>query len=192
MQTNDENLIVTDQPAIAAIPRLIVLDLEATGLNMDFDRIIELGVVEMQMGRQVLEHSRQFRGGMTFGSSRIHGISDTEREQEPTFEDAAADVARYLSDAWLAGHNIKRFDHPMIVSKLRAAHQGLSGVKLIDTLTLAKRLGVMGKSLKALCQRYNIVHGGHRGLNDARCTLQLLIVLATNLGATKPEDLLVK
>ena len=175
--------------ALRAIPRLIVLDLEATGLNFEFDRIIELGVIEFQQGKHVLEYSRQFRGGLTFGSTRIHGIGDKERQEEEQFEECAQDVSNYLSNASLAGHNIHKFDHPMIVAKLRTAGCGLVGIRLIDTMHLAKRLGVMGKSLKSLCSRYDIPYGGHRGLDDARSTLVLLNVMASKLGVQSPEEL---
>ena len=157
--------------------RVIVLDIEATGLSKDFDRIIELGVIEYDKGELVTEYSKLFGGGKSpISVVRVHGIKDSERRGLETFEDCAERIAKYLSNAILIGHNIKKYDVPMIKAKLATMNQQLENIQIIDTCDLAKKVKVASDNkLETLCNYFGIKHGGHRGLSDAKCTGEVLL-----------------
>ena len=159
--------------------RIIVLDIETTGLSRDFDRIIELGVVEYDKGELVVSYSKLFGGGRSqMNVVKIHGIKDSERRGLKTFEECAGDISSYLSNAILVGHNVKRFDIPMISAKLKSVGKELTNIQIIDTYELSKRVKIASDNkLETLCNHFGIKHGGHRGLADAQCTFELLLRL---------------
>ena len=159
--------------------RVIVLDIETTGLSRDFDRIIELGVIEYNKGEMVTEYSKLFGGGKSSISVvKIHGIKDSERIGLETFEECAGRIAEYLSNSILVGHNIKKYDIPMIEAKLATVGERLENVRIVDTYELSKRVKLAkDNKLETLCEYFGIKHGGHRGLGDAKCTLEVLLRL---------------
>jgi len=163
---------------------IIFLDIETTGLNFDLDRIIELGVVEYYGMNKILEYSRLFSGGKCpiHLVNNCHGIKDSDRDKEPSFEQQADKIAKYLSNHILAGHNILKFDIPMIENKLAIANQKLENVEFIDTYVLAKRFKVATVDLKlgTLCKNFNLAYGNHRGLGDAKSVYELLMVFIKN------------
>ena len=127
----------------------------------------------------VTEYSKLFGGGKSqISVIRIHGIKDSERVGLDTFEDCGEDIANYLSGAILAGHNIRRYDIPMIEKKLETVGFKLENIEIIDTLDMAKRVKIAANNkLQTLCEHFGIVHGGHRGLSDAKCNVELLVKL---------------
>ena len=171
--------------------RVIILDIETTGLSKDFDRIIELGVMEYDNGELVVNYSKLFGGGRSqINTIKIHGIKDSERIGLKTFEECAEDVSNYLSNAILVGHNVRRFDIPMINAKLKSAGKELSNIKIIDTCELAKRVKIASDNkLETLCNHFGIKHGGHRGLADAKCTLELLLKLIDLLNVEDVDEI---
>lgn len=163
-----------------------MLDIETTGLNPQLDSIIELGVIELQDGEIIREHSRLFGGGSSSPSLvKIHGIKDEQRVGLDRFELCADRIAAYLSNTILAGYNIKKFDLPMIECKLKSVGVVLTNYKTLDVYNVVRRykMGTVDNKLKTLCDKFEITHGGHRGLEDSRCTWELLkrLILEFNI-----------
>lgn len=172
-------------PAELRGERLIALDIETTGLSLKYNTIIELGTIEVVNGREVTRHSRLFGGGYSsmYLIRNIHKIKDAERIGRRTFKEQAEKIASYLSGASLVTHNGNRFDIPMIQHKLAQCGQQIKNFKVIDTYSMARKIGHESNSLANLCKQYYIRYGGenldksHRGLEDAEATLQLLYCL---------------
>ena len=170
-----------------------VLDIETTGLDPQLDSIIELGVIEYENGELVREHSRIFGGGKSSPTTLgIHGIRDDQRIGLQRFEECAENVANYLSNGILAGYNLKKFDIPFIERKLSSVGKKLENYKLIDIYSVVKRYKVASRDfkLKTLCDKYDIEHGNHRGLEDSRCTWILLTRLVQEFKITDMKELM--
>lgn len=183
--------------------RLICLDLETTGLNIQYNTIIELGVVEVVDGKVKREYAKLFGGGHSslFLVRNVHHISDAERRGKPTFRSCAEKISAFLRGAILVTHNGNSFDIPMIQHKLSEAGFPLKEFRSIDTLQLVRKMRRASKkngdsptddsddknshrnSLGNLCREFGLVYGGeegnrsHRGLEDAEATLDLLFHL---------------
>lgn len=166
--------------------RLIVLDLETTGLHQVFNNIIELGVVEVNGGEVTKEYSRLFGGGRSsmYLVRKVHGIKDADREGKPTFKQCARKVADYLSGAILITHNGTKFDIPFMEAKMKEVGVNLSHHRHIDTYLISKKLEHEKNSLEWLCGKYGIPYdeSNHRGLTDCLCTLQLLYAFCEKFG----------
>ena len=165
--------------------RLVVLDLETTGLDIILNTIIEIGVIEVINGEIKREYSTLFGGGCSsmFLVRRIHKIKDCDRKNLPKFSDRAEKLAKYLSNSYIVTHNGLNFDIPMLNQKFSENGFILNNVKVIDTYKIAKNYGVFeSNSLQNLAKEFNIEYGSHRGLGDARSTLQLLYAFGEKFG----------
>lgn len=176
-----------DCPNILKNKRHIALDLETTGLSIDYNTIIELGVIEVQNGIVVQRYSRLFGGGYSpmFLVRNIHKIRDCERMGKKTFKECASNIASYLSNSIIVTHNGGNFDMPMLQKKLSECGEKIRNVKQVDTYQIARKIGHESNSLENLCKQYGIQYGGdngnnsHRGEEDAEATLQLLYCFIT-------------
>lgn len=169
---------------------LVCLDIETTGLNLMFDQIIEFGCIEVKDGIITTEYQTLFGGGRSpvYLVKNVHGIRDSERIGKPTFQDRGMKIANYLSNKVLVGHNIRKFDIPMIINKLNDIGATIENYKICDTLQIAKKIGHESNKLENLCKYYGIQYGGslgnrkHRGLDDAKSTLDLLYTFVNKHG----------
>lgn len=187
-------------PDIFRDKRIIALDIETTGLSNTFNTIIELGVIEVQNGMVVQRYSRLFGGGHSsmYLVRKIHQIKDSERKFKPTFKECAEKISKYLSNAILVTHNGNAFDIPMIQNKCNSIGFPLEGIKVIDTLQLARKMRKNEdgnddekkqhgrNTLENLCKEFGLQYGGeeggnaHHGLEDSEACLDLLFYMVNN------------
>ena len=102
---------------------LAIFDIEATGISTRADRIIELAVVRLDPDGS--EHARTWLVNPTITipveSTAVHGITDADVRNCPTFAEVAEEIRRFLGDGDLGGFNILRFDVPMLCEEFLRA-----------------------------------------------------------------------
>ncbi len=189
-------------PDIFLNKRIIALDIETTGLDLQKNAIIELGVVEVVNGKVTTEYKKTFGGGHSsmYLVRCVHHITDEERKGKKTFRECGEKIASYLSNSIIVTHNGNAFDIPMIEYNLRQAGFEWRNYKSIDTLSIMrkyrkanddetdeKKEKVQGRNrLGNICSEFGLVYGGesgdnaHRGLEDAEACLDLLFYLVNN------------
>ncbi|KXF79245.1 DNA polymerase III subunit epsilon [Paramesorhizobium deserti] len=158
--------------------REIVFDTETTGLDRLEDRVIEIGGVELV---------NRFPTGRTFHvfinpqgravhpeALAVHGISNEQLADKPTFGEIANDFLDFFDGAKLIAHNAT-FDIGFINAELeRIGQPSIHNERVVDTLALARRRHPMGpNSLDALCRRYGI-DNSHRTLHGALLDSEIL------------------
>jgi DNA polymerase-3 subunit epsilon len=115
---------------------LVFLDLETTGLNIDYDRIVELAILRINERGDVIERVRRFNPGIpiTPGAMEVHKITDQDVAHEPPFSARARSLAKLLEGADISGFNIRRFDLPMLVKEFERAGVpfSLEGRNIVD------------------------------------------------------------
>ena len=115
---------------------LCFFDLETTGVNISQDRILEIAVVKVTPNGEVLRKSNVLNPTIPISqeSTAIHGLSDEDVRDKPTFKDVAKDYAKFMEGADLSGFNILKFDVPILVEEfLRAGVDfDYSRKKIID------------------------------------------------------------
>lgn len=160
--------------------RQIVLDTETTGLEpAEGHRIIEIGCVEMINRRltgnnfhQYLQPDREIDAG----AIEVHGITNEFLADKPRFADIVEDLLDYIRGAELVIHNAP-FDVGFLNHELRRcelSHQVGELCRVLDTLTLARKLHPGQKNnLDALCRRYSI-DNAHRELHGALLDAEIL------------------
>ncbi|WP_027003029.1 3'-5' exonuclease [Hugenholtzia roseola] len=115
---------------------LAFFDLESTGTDIMHDRIVEISVVKLLPNGERQTRTKRINPTIPIPAevTAIHGISDTDIADAPTFKQIAKSLADFLKGADLAGFNILRFDVPMLVEEfLRAGVDfNLQNRKIID------------------------------------------------------------
>lgn len=157
--------------------RIITIDIETTGLDIQLNTIIQMGVVEFQNGVEVLSYETMFGGGHSplFLVRRLHKISDSKRKSLPSFKEKSEKIANYLSNSLIVTHNGTRFDLPFIHRVLKEGGHSIINSEYVDTFTIAKKIGHESNSLENLSKQYGLLYDdkNHTGLADARNTLEL-------------------
>jgi DNA polymerase-3 subunit epsilon len=94
-------------------------DLETTGTNISQDRIIEIAVIKMMPNGEILRKSNVINPGIPISeeSTAIHGISNEDVKDKPTFKEVAKEYAKFFEGADIGGFNVLKFDVPLLVEE---------------------------------------------------------------------------
>ena len=124
---------------------IVFFDLETTGVNVGTDHIVEICLLKVnpdQTTEQLVHRVRPVDSdGKTIHipefTTAIHGISDADVADKPSFTQLAPEIASFIGDADLAGYNSSKFDVPLLVEEfLRAGLKfDLKSRRLIDVTT---------------------------------------------------------
>lgn len=158
---------------------LCIFDLETTGTNITQDRIIEIAVVKLMPNGEVMRKADVVNPTITIlpESTAIHGISNDDVKDKPTFKDVARDYHRFFEGADLAGYNVLRFDIPMLVEEfLRVGIEfDYARKKIID----AQRIfHLMEKRTLAAAYRFYLdkeFQNSHTAEADTEATMEVLL-----------------
>ncbi len=141
--------------------RSITLDIETTGIEVSKGhKIIEIGCVELYNNYTTGKVWHTFvnpNRKIPVEAYKIHGISEEFLRDKPTFAHIADDFLSFIEGSSLIIHNTA-FDLMFLNYELENINKkNLKQFKIIDTLTLAKKLYPdMPASLSALSKKYKI------------------------------------
>ena len=101
---------------------VVFLDLETTGGSAHYDRIIEVGLVEVRGGSVVEEWSTLVNPGrhIPHGIQNLTGITDDMAADAPPFDALAPGLMQRLAGKVLAAHNA-RFDYTFLKHEFHRA-----------------------------------------------------------------------
>jgi ATP-dependent DNA helicase DinG len=154
---------------MTAMPSLVTIDLETTGLDSQKDAIIEIGAVRFNGSRVESEWTTLINPGRPIPAlvTQLTGITNDMVRNAPPIRAVLQELADYVGDSPVVGHNV-RFDLGFLQK------QGiLLDSEAIDTYDLAAvlmptasryNLGSLGQILGIL------IPNSHRALDDARLT----------------------
>ena len=179
-----------------------VLDFETTGLDLDRDHVLSLGLVPVVDGRVRLAGSlyRVVRPPIPVPASsiRVHGIRPDELEDAPTLDTVAGDLLAALDDRLLVAHaaviELAFLERIVRTRRARRMRRAIDVVFLAEELAERERAGaVPSPRLADLAELFGVpVLRTHHAFADALVTAQLFLVLATRLerlGAGGVRDL---
>ncbi|MCQ2260383.1 MAG: 3'-5' exonuclease [Bacteroidales bacterium] len=164
---------------------IIFFDLETTGVNVGTDHIIEICLhkVSPDNSTQTLVHRVRpvDAAGKTLPipplTTEIHGITDADVADKPTFAELADELAAFIGDADLAGYNSNKFDVPLLVEEfLRVGHPfDLSCRRLVDVQNIFHKMEQ--RTLKAAYRFYcdKNLDNAHSADADTLATYQVLM-----------------
>lgn len=158
---------------------LAFFDLEATGVNVGADRIVEIAILKaLPDGTEEVKTWRvNPQMPIPLESSLIHNIYDKDIADEPTFKMLAKEVAEFFGDSDLAGYNSNKFDIPMLLEEfLRAEHDfDMSDRKFVDVQNIFHQMEQ--RTLKAAYKFYcgDELINAHAAEADVRATYEVLL-----------------
>ncbi len=157
---------------------LVFFDLETTGINIVKDRIIEISFVKVHPNGKEETKTRRINPGMPIPpeSTAIHGISDEDVKDCPTFKEIAKSLASQIEGCDLAGFNSNRFDIPMLVEEfLRAGVDiDLNKRKFVDVQTIFHKMEqrTLSAAYKFYCDK--TLENAHTAEADTIATYEIL------------------
>lgn len=156
----------------------IVLDLETTGTSVTSDRIVEISIIKIYPDG--LEESKTRRINPTVpipaGATAVHGISDADVADCPTFAQVAKALYEWIAGCDLIGFNSNRFDIPMLAEEfLRAGiDPHFHDCEMIDVQVLYHKLEPRTLSAGYKFYTGKTLEDAHSAEADARATLEIL------------------
>ena len=158
---------------------LAFFDLETTGVNIASDRIVEISILKaMPDGTEQIKTLRINPGmPIPLESSLVHGIYDEDIKNEPSFKQAAEELARFMDDADLAGYNSNKFDIPVLMEEfLRAGVDfDLENRRFVDVQNIFHQMEQ--RTLRAAYQFYcgKTIENAHSAEADIKATYEVLL-----------------
>lgn len=170
------------------LPEIVVLDVETTGLDPVEGRIVEIALIRIKEG-QIVEKLVTLLNpemGIPCDVSSIHGITDEQIKDAPFFRDIAGKILELINGRTVLVHNAD-FDIPFLKKELNLCGMKLSGIKVIDTLAIARNYFCFpNNSLSTIAAYYNIdTSGSHRAEADAIMTYKVYCKLMEELNGKK-------
>lgn len=157
---------------------IIFFDLEATGLSVTQDRIVQIGYIK------VLPNGQEETGNLLINpechipkeTSDIHHITDEMVQNQPTFRQMAGRLEQIFKGCDLAGYNSNRFDVPLLIEEfLRAGVKfDISKVKFVDVQSIfyKKEPRTLTAAYRFYCGKE--LEGAHSADADIRATYEVL------------------
>jgi DNA polymerase-3 subunit epsilon len=152
-------------------PSIVFVDLETTGANPAFDRIIEVGIVKVTEGQVEYEWSTLVDPGESIPPliQGFTGISNEMVRGAPVFRDIADEVFARIEGSLFVAHNA-RFDYGFLKNEFRRLERAFQP-RVLCTVKLSRALYPEHHrhGLDALIGRHNLAcDARHRALGDAR------------------------
>ncbi|MBT3983615.1 MAG: 3'-5' exonuclease [Bacteriovoracaceae bacterium] len=155
-----------------------VFDLETTGGNHSYDKIIEIGMIKMK-GREIVDEM-----GLLIDPQvqipefiqKLTSLTPEILEGKPTIDQVLEEILEFMGDSILVAHN-SSFDVPFFNSVLSRMKRAKLKNRVICTNLMTKYLipEIMNSNLTYMSQIFGIPHQkAHRALEDAKAAGMLL------------------
>lgn len=157
---------------------LAFFDLETTGTNIVSDRIVEISILKVLPDATTESFTRRVNPGIPIPAAvtAIHGISDADVANEPTFSKLAPAIHQFLVNCDLAGYNSNKFDIPMLLEEfLRCGIEfDIKKRRLIDVQNIFHKMEP--RTLKAAYKFYcsKELVDAHQAEADTLATYEIL------------------
>lgn len=102
---------------------LVFIDLETTGIDIVKDRIVEIAVLKIYPDGKQEVKTRRINPTVPIPpeTTAIHGITDADVANEPTFKEVAKSLANLVEGCDFAGFNSNKFDFPLLAEEFLRA-----------------------------------------------------------------------
>lgn len=153
-------------------------DLETTGVDVATDRIVEISIVKIMPNGDKEIKTKRINPTIPIpaASSAVHGITDVDIAQSPTFKEVAKELSKFIEGCDLAGFNSNKFDIPLIAEEFLRADVDFDVSKrnLVDVQNIFHKLEQ--RTLSAAYQFYcnKSLNNAHSAEADTIATYEIL------------------
>lgn len=157
---------------------IVFFDLETTGIKVASDRIVEICMLRQHTDGSTRIKTYRINPEIPIPPevTAIHGISDDDIKDCPTFRKLAVEIATFLENCDLAGFNSNHFDIPMLVEEFLRADIDfdLKGRRFVDVQNIFHRMEPrnLAAAYKFYCNRD--LQNAHSAEADTVATFEIL------------------
>jgi DNA polymerase-3 subunit epsilon len=157
---------------------LVIFDLETTGTNITSDRIVEIAMIKIHPDGREENYCKRVNPGIPIPAeiTAIHGISDEDIKDAPTFNGIVDEVIAFLDTADLGGYNSNKFDIPVLAEEIMRTGKSVdfSSRQCVDVQNIFHKMEQ--RTLSAAYQFYcnKSLENAHSALYDAVATWEVL------------------
>lgn len=157
---------------------IVFFDLETTGLNISSDKIIEIALLKINPDQSEEEYVKRVHPSIPIPaeSTEIHGITNEDVKDCPSFDQIASEIKSFIGNADLAGYNSNRFDVPFLIEELLNVNieLDLNNRRFIDVQTIFHKMEqrTLEAALKFYCDE--TLTNAHNASADTRATYKVL------------------
>ena len=162
---------------------MVVFDLETTGLDSQYDRIIEIGAQKLVNFQVVDEFSSFVRVNSELSSvvTRLTGITSEMLKGQPHIESVLPEFLKFIDGSILMAHNAG-FDKAFLKEEANRLGVDLDW-SVFCSLKLARKflVDLESKSLDSLAEHYGLsFEARHRSIGDVKVTVAVIEQLFKN------------
>lgn len=157
---------------------LCFLDIEATGLNVVRDRIIQIAIIKYFAGNKEPEElSMLINPGIPISleAMQVHGIEPRDVANKPTFQQVAQQLYDFIGTSDLAGYNSNRFDIPLLMEEFSRVglELDMDNRRTIDIQRIFYKMEprTLRAALAFYCDKE--MEDAHDALADVRATVEV-------------------
>jgi len=153
-------------------------DLETTGINISKDRIVEISILKVFPNGKEESKTWLVNPEMTIPQEviEIHGITNEDVADKPTFNTLAKDVYNMIKDSDLGGFNSNRFDIPLLAEEMLRADIDfdMKNRLAVDVQTIFHKMErrTLVAAYKFYCDKN--LEGAHSAEADTNATYEVL------------------
>lgn len=153
-------------------------DLETTGINISKDRIVEISILKVFPDGKETTYTQIVNPQMKIPAevTAVHGISDADVKDKPTFKDISKEVYNMIKDSDLGGFNSNRFDIPVLAEEMLRADVDfdMKSNKSIDVQTIFHKMEqrTLSAAYKFYCNKN--LEDAHSAEADTKATYEVL------------------
>ena len=157
---------------------LVFFDLEATGLSVVADRIVQFAGIRFEPDGRREEYVTDVNPTVPIPAEvvAIHGIDDARVADAPTFAQLTERLADFFAGADLAGYNLGKFDIPLLMEEFARAggEFDLAGRRVVDAQEIFYKMEprTLAGALQFYCGQELV--DAHDALADVRATVSVL------------------
>jgi DNA polymerase-3 subunit epsilon len=157
---------------------LVFFDLETTGIDVAVDRIVEISYLKIYPNGDEESKTMKINPGIPIPpkTTSIHGISDEDVKDSPTFQEIAKSIARVFEGSDFAGYNSNKFDLPLLAEEFLRANidLDLKKRKFIDIQVIfhKKEQRTLSAAYKFYCDKN--LDEAHSAEADTKATYEIL------------------
>lgn len=154
------------------------IDLETTGLNVANDRIVEISVLKVDHSgcEELLTQRINPTIPISKEATIIHGISNNDVANEPTFAKFARKLANFLKGCDFAGYSCNKFDIPLLAEEFIRANLDFDFKKhkVIDVQVIFYKMEqrTLSAAYKFYCNKE--LKDAHSAEADVKATYEVL------------------
>ncbi len=157
---------------------LLFFDIESTGLSVATDRIVEISVLKIMPNGEKEIKTRRINPTIPISpeAQKIHGISNDDVKDCPTFKEIAKSLANWMAGCDFAGYNAIKFDIPLLSEEfLRAGvNFDFRKRKIVDVQNIFHKLEqrTLSAAYKFYCNKD--LENAHSAEADTIATFEIL------------------